>query len=89
LKAQQFVHVLDNNTGVTRLEVGPQTITLGDRERLILKPEPTKNLLSQLKEAQLVQAKAEFEAELEVFQTQQGIWDDLTTLYILGRKPES
>ncbi|MGK7873180.1 MAG: colicin uptake protein [Xenococcaceae cyanobacterium] len=41
LKPQQYIHVLDNNTGVTRLEVGPQTITLQDHERLILKPEPT------------------------------------------------
>ncbi|HEY9833064.1 MAG TPA: hypothetical protein V6D26_21105 [Stenomitos sp.] len=40
LKPQQFIHILDNNTGVTRLEVGPQTITLRDHERLILKPEP-------------------------------------------------
>ncbi|HBL12596.1 MAG TPA: colicin uptake protein, partial [Cyanobacteria bacterium UBA11162] len=40
LKPQQFIHVLDNNTGVTRLEIGPQTITLRDHERLILKPEP-------------------------------------------------
>lgn len=40
LKPQQFVHILDNNTGVTRLEVGPQTLTLGDAERLILKPTP-------------------------------------------------
>ncbi|WP_228061793.1 colicin uptake protein [[Phormidium] sp. LEGE 05292] len=40
LKPQQFIHVLDNNSGVTRLEVGPQTITLRDHERLILKPEP-------------------------------------------------
>lgn len=40
LKPQQFIHVLDNNTGVTRLEVGPQTITLKDHERLILRPEP-------------------------------------------------
>jgi major vault protein len=39
LKPQQYIHVLDNNTGVTRLEVGPQTITLRDHERLILKPE--------------------------------------------------
>jgi ubiquinone/menaquinone biosynthesis C-methylase UbiE len=52
-------------------------------------PKQSINLLSQLKEAQLVQAKAEFEAELEVLQTQQGIWDDLTTLYIVGRKPET
>ena len=35
------------------------------------------------------EAKAEFEAELEVLQTQQGIWNELTTLYILGRKPET
>lgn len=40
LKPQQFIHVLDNNTGVTKQEVGPQTITLRDHERLILKPEP-------------------------------------------------
>lgn len=39
LKPQQFIHVLDNNTGVTRLEVGPQTITLRDHERLALGPE--------------------------------------------------
>lgn len=39
LKPQQFIHVLDNNTGVTRLEVGPQTITLRDHERLVLGPE--------------------------------------------------
>ncbi len=38
LKPQQFIHILDNNTGVTRLEVGPQTITLGDAERLVLQP---------------------------------------------------
>lgn len=41
LKPQQFIHVLDNNTGITRLEVGPQTITLRDHERLVLKPQPT------------------------------------------------
>lgn len=40
LKPQEFIHVLDNNTGITRLEVGPQTITLRDGERLILKPQP-------------------------------------------------
>ncbi|MDM8557397.1 hypothetical protein [Candidatus Parabeggiatoa sp. HSG14] len=38
LKPQQFIHVLDNNTGVTRLDVGPQTITLQDHERLVLEP---------------------------------------------------
>ncbi len=46
------------------------------------------NGLSQLSSAQLAQAKAEFDAELEALQTKQGIWDDLTTLHILGRKPE-
>ncbi|HAX77940.1 MAG TPA: methyltransferase [Cyanobacteria bacterium UBA11372] len=44
------------------------------------------NALLQLSSAQLVQLKAEFEAELEALQTEQGIWDDLTTLYILGCK---
>lgn len=38
LKPQQYIHVLDNNSGVTRLEVGPQTITLSDQERLSLRP---------------------------------------------------
>jgi ubiquinone/menaquinone biosynthesis C-methylase UbiE len=42
--------------------------------------------LSQLSFAQLAQAKAEFDAELESLQTEEGIWDDLTTLYILGCK---
>ncbi|MDP8964657.1 MAG: methyltransferase domain-containing protein [Cyanobacteriota bacterium] len=52
-------------------------------------PKQSKNILSQLSSGQLVEAKAEFEAELEGLQTEQGIWDDLTTLYILGRKPET
>ncbi|BFM38227.1 hypothetical protein OLK001_01530 [Synechocystis sp. LKSZ1] len=46
------------------------------------------NGLYQLTSVQLVQAKADFDAELESLQANQGIWDDLTTLYILGRKPE-
>ncbi|MGR3280122.1 hypothetical protein ACSYAD_34285, partial [Acaryochloris marina NIES-2412] len=45
--------------------------------------------LAQLPLDQLAQIKAEFIAELESLQTEQGIWDDLTTLYILGRKPEN
>ncbi len=52
-------------------------------------PRQSENLLSQFSSVQLVQAEAEFEAELEVLQTEQGIWDDLTTLYILGRKPQT
>jgi SAM-dependent methyltransferase len=44
------------------------------------------NGLSQLSSPELAQLKAEFDAELEALQTDRGIWDDLTTLYILGRK---
>jgi SAM-dependent methyltransferase len=56
---------------------------------LRLSPRKSENLLSQLSSEQLVQAKAEFEAELEALQTEQGIWDDLTTWYLVGRKPET
>lgn len=52
-------------------------------------PRQSANLLSQFSSAQLVQAKAEFEAELEELQTEQGIWNDLTTWYTLGRKPDN
>ncbi|MEH1874141.1 class I SAM-dependent methyltransferase [Nostoc sp.] len=45
--------------------------------------------LSRLSEAQLEQAKAEFEAELEARQTEQGVWDDVTTWYVIGRKPKN
>jgi hypothetical protein len=45
--------------------------------------------LSQLSSEQLIQAKAEFEAELAALQTEQGIWNDITTFYIYGRKPKS
>lgn len=44
----------------------------------------SEEILSQLASIPLAKAKAEFEAELETLQTEQGIWDDLTTLYILG-----
>jgi hypothetical protein len=47
------------------------------------------NSLSQLLSAQLSQIKAEFEAELAALQTEQGLWDDLTTLYIIARKPKT
>lgn len=46
----------------------------------------SEELLSKLALIPLTAAKAEFEAELKALQTDQGIWDDLTTLYILGRK---
>lgn len=52
-------------------------------------PKVIDNELSQLSETQLSQIKAEFEAALDSLRTEQGIWDDRTTLYILGRKPES
>jgi hypothetical protein len=51
-------------------------------------PKVSGNKLLQFSSAQLAQIKAEFNAELESLQTEQGIWDDLTTLYILGRKDD-
>ena len=44
--------------------------------------------LSQLSLEQLIQAKAEFEAELDLLQTEQGIWNDITTFYVYGSKPK-
>lgn len=49
----------------------------------------SEELVSQLASIPLAEAQAEFEAKLETLQTEQGIWDDLTTLYILGRKAET
>jgi ubiquinone/menaquinone biosynthesis C-methylase UbiE len=43
--------------------------------------------LSQLSSEQLAQAKSEFDAEIEALQTDQGIWNDITTFYLYGRKP--
>ena len=42
--------------------------------------------LSTLSTEQLVQAKAEFEAELEALETAQGIWNDITTFYVFAQK---
>jgi ubiquinone/menaquinone biosynthesis C-methylase UbiE len=47
------------------------------------------NSLLQLSSAQLSQIKAEFDAELATLQTKQGLWDDLTTLYVMARKPKN
>ncbi len=44
------------------------------------------NPISKLSSRQLAQAKAEFKAELSALQTDQGIWNDTTTFYVLGRK---
>ena len=48
----------------------------------------SEELLSQLSSIPLAEAKTEFEAKLDKLHTKQGIWDDLTTLYIVGRKSE-
>jgi ubiquinone/menaquinone biosynthesis C-methylase UbiE len=45
--------------------------------------------LSLLTPEQLVSAKAEFEAELEALQTERGVWNDITSFYVYGRKPVS
>lgn len=52
-------------------------------------PSQVQNSLSQLSSKQLAQARAKFEAELEAIQTKQGVWNDITTFYALGRKPET
>ena len=41
-----------------------------------------------LSSAQLAELQSEFKAALIAKQTPEGIWDDLTTLYILGRKAD-
>jgi len=41
IKPYHFIHVLDNNTNVTRVETGPQTFTRQDHEKLVFGPEPT------------------------------------------------
>jgi len=35
-----YVHVLDNNTNVTRVEIGPQTYTRQDHEKVVAGPDP-------------------------------------------------
>jgi len=35
-----YIHVLDNNSNVTRVEVGPQTFTRQDHEKVVFGPEP-------------------------------------------------
>lgn len=95
-------HNLFSNAGFEEVEVETEqhgSYTSLDRakatwEGVVVHPSPTSlkasgSGLSQLTPAQLAQAKAEFDAELEALQTDQGIWDDLTTLYILGHKDEN
>jgi len=40
IKPFYYIHVLDNNSNVTRVEVGPQTFTRQDHEKLVAGPEP-------------------------------------------------
>jgi len=40
IKPYHYIHVLDNNSNVTRVEVGPQTFTRQDHEKLITGPDP-------------------------------------------------
>jgi len=40
IKPYFYIHVLDNNTNVTRVEVGPQTFVRQDHEKLVAGPEP-------------------------------------------------
>ncbi len=42
--------------------------------------------LEQLSSEQLQQAKAEYSAEIELLVTAQGLWNDITTFFVLGRK---
>lgn len=39
IKPYYYIHVLDNNTNVTRVEVGPQTFTRQDHEKVVGGPE--------------------------------------------------
>eukprot|EP01124_Arcella_intermedia_P035107 TRINITY_DN885_c0_g1_i1.p1 TRINITY_DN885_c0_g1~~TRINITY_DN885_c0_g1_i1.p1 ORF type:complete len:826 (+),score=106.85 TRINITY_DN885_c0_g1_i1:115-2592(+) len=39
IKPYYYIHVLDNNTNVTRVEVGPQTFTRQDHEKLVSGPD--------------------------------------------------
>jgi len=38
IKPLFYVHVLDNNTNVTRVEVGPQTFTRQEHEKIVEGP---------------------------------------------------
>lgn len=44
--------------------------------------------LSILSPEQLAQAKAEFEGELAALETNRGVWNDITTFYVFGKKSQ-
>jgi ubiquinone/menaquinone biosynthesis C-methylase UbiE len=70
-------------TTLDRLQANWESIVVNPS---ILSLQDTTDRLSQLTAAQLTSAQAEFTAELETLQIDRGIWDDLTTLYLLGCK---
>jgi ubiquinone/menaquinone biosynthesis C-methylase UbiE len=45
------------------------------------------NPLSHLSSEQLAQMKTEYDAEIELVNTEKGVWNDVTTFYVFGRKP--
>lgn len=40
IKPYHYIHILDNNSNVTRVEVGPQTFTRQEHEKLVSGPDP-------------------------------------------------
>jgi major vault protein len=40
IKPFYYIHVLDNNTNVTRVEIGPQTFTRHEHEKVVSGPDP-------------------------------------------------
>jgi len=40
IKPYHYIHVLDNNTGITSVEVGPKTFTRQDHQKVLCGPEP-------------------------------------------------
>eukprot|EP01001_Neometanema_parovale_P006364 NODE_272_length_2782_cov_294.549079_g256_i0.p1 GENE.NODE_272_length_2782_cov_294.549079_g256_i0~~NODE_272_length_2782_cov_294.549079_g256_i0.p1 ORF type:complete len:833 (+),score=241.84 NODE_272_length_2782_cov_294.549079_g256_i0:55-2553(+) len=44
LKPNQYIHILDNNTNVTRLLVGPATFTRQDHEKVLFQPRYSVNV---------------------------------------------
>lgn len=76
----------EQNGGYTTLNQAKETWDRIIANPTITAPKILNHGWSSLSTARQMQIKAEFEAELESLQTEQGIWEDLTTLYILGRK---
>lgn len=56
-------------------------------EMILNNPLTQMNFVQHLNSEQLKAAKAQYLAELETLVTEQGIWNDLTIYYMIGRKP--